>query len=221
MSDIISHRSKPKTERGRITKLKLIEAAEGVFGELGFFQAGITDITREAGVALGTFYTYFQSKEEIFKDLVTFRLHELKKEIALETHGITDRLDLERKGLKVFFKFIQKHPFHYRLMRQSEFVDEKFHRKIYESFAAGYIRSLSKSMANKQIRKIDPEILVYCFMGISDYIGMRWVLWEKTEVDDRIIDELMTFISHGIANSQIPDLNKYIPDNSDLSIEYT
>jgi SAM-dependent methyltransferase len=54
----------PRTERGRKTLRRLLEAAAQEFGERGYHEAAITGITQRAGVALGTFYTYFESKEE-------------------------------------------------------------------------------------------------------------------------------------------------------------
>lgn len=188
----------PKTERGMRTKQKLLEAANTVFGELGYFQAGITDITKKAKVSLGTFYTYFQSKEDIFKDLVMTNMQELRKEIALKTQGITDRIQLEREGFKIFFQYLLEHPFHYKLYRQAEFVDAKLHRDLFEIFAEGYIEGLSKAMERDEIRRIDPEIVVYSLMGIMDYVGMKWFLWENRELDDKFIDELMSFIKHGL-----------------------
>ncbi|WP_456383358.1 TetR/AcrR family transcriptional regulator [Persephonella sp.] len=49
---------------------KLIIAAIRVFSEKGFFNTKISDIVQEAGVAQGTFYLYFKSKEEIFYRIV-------------------------------------------------------------------------------------------------------------------------------------------------------
>jgi hypothetical protein len=54
----------PVTVRGEQTRRRLLEAAEEVFGELGFRRASIAEIVRRAGVAQGTFYLYFDSKEE-------------------------------------------------------------------------------------------------------------------------------------------------------------
>ena len=51
----------PKTARGARTRAKILKAAEDTFGTLGYHRAGVTDITRAAGVAQGTFYTYFTS----------------------------------------------------------------------------------------------------------------------------------------------------------------
>jgi AcrR family transcriptional regulator len=183
---------------GMKTKQKLLKAAYTVFGELGFFQAGITDITREAKVSLGTFYTYFQSKEDIFKYLVMNNMHELRAEIAKKTKGISDRIQLEKAGFKIFFQYLLNHPYHFRLYRQAEFVDGSLHRDLFEIFAEGYIEGLSKAMANDEIRKINPEIVVYCLMGIMDYIGMKWFLWENRELNDEFIDELMAFVQNGL-----------------------
>jgi AcrR family transcriptional regulator len=58
------------TKRGLKTRTALLEGARVVFARDGFLDARITDICREAGVAYGTFYTYFQAKEEIFHEVV-------------------------------------------------------------------------------------------------------------------------------------------------------
>jgi len=63
-------RSAPRSRRGARTKAGLVAAARVVFERDGFLDARITDITREAGVAAGSFYTYFDSKEEIFQAVV-------------------------------------------------------------------------------------------------------------------------------------------------------
>src|SRR3546814_11658895 len=57
----------PRTERGRRALRKLLDAAAVVFGERGFHEASISEITRRAGTGLGSFYTYFDSKEEMFQ----------------------------------------------------------------------------------------------------------------------------------------------------------
>ena len=54
------------TARGELTRQRLIDAAEVVFGRQGFLDTNITDITAEAGSANGNFYNYFESKEDIF-----------------------------------------------------------------------------------------------------------------------------------------------------------
>jgi len=69
MNQVSSSKKTPKTKRGRLTREKILRAAETEFGEKGFHEAAISAITHRAGVALGTFYVYFESKEEIFRAL--------------------------------------------------------------------------------------------------------------------------------------------------------
>jgi AcrR family transcriptional regulator len=51
------------------TRARLIDAAKTVFERDGFLEARITDIAETARVAPGTFYHYFESKEEIFREV--------------------------------------------------------------------------------------------------------------------------------------------------------
>jgi AcrR family transcriptional regulator len=65
------------TPRGLRTRAKLVDAARQVFEEISFREARLTDITAAAGVAAGTFYTYFDSKEAIFREVADEVLLEL------------------------------------------------------------------------------------------------------------------------------------------------
>jgi AcrR family transcriptional regulator len=79
----------PRTERGRRTVRKLLEAAAQEFGQRGFHEAAITGITSRAGVALGTFYTYFESKEELFRALVRDMSQATRAHVATTSPGAT------------------------------------------------------------------------------------------------------------------------------------
>jgi len=59
-------RSLPVTARGQRTRESLVTAARRVFERDGFINSRLTDIAREAHTSIGTFYTYFDSKDEIF-----------------------------------------------------------------------------------------------------------------------------------------------------------
>jgi AcrR family transcriptional regulator len=70
-------RTSPRSPRGTRTRTSLVAAARSVFERDGYLASRVTDIADEAGVAHGTFYTYFGSKEEIFAAV----LHELQEEM--------------------------------------------------------------------------------------------------------------------------------------------
>jgi AcrR family transcriptional regulator len=60
----------PRTRKGEQTRARLIEAAKGVFEDHGFRDARISDISKRAGLSHGSFYHYFESKEEVFLEVV-------------------------------------------------------------------------------------------------------------------------------------------------------
>ena len=188
----------PKTNRGLQTKNKLLRSAEYTFGKNGYHQSSITEITQYAGVSLGNFYTYFESKYQIFEALLMDMQGELFEVLKKRTSGLDKRIDIEREGFKAFFEFLKARPYWLSLFPQAEYVDKELHRKMIEKFARPYISRLEKSMENGEIRNLNTEMLVYSFMGIMNYIGLKWVLWDKKEVDDQLIDEIMDFIKQGI-----------------------
>ncbi len=190
--------TKPVTPRGQRTRHKLLEAAEAVFGEKGYERASVVEITQRAGVAQGTFYVYFPSKKAIFVELVKELSHRLRREIAEAVAGLSDRIEIERVGFRTFFDFAHRHRNLYKIVRQAEFVDEELFRWYYRRLAEGYARGLAEAMEKGQIRRLDPECLAYCLMGIADFLGMRWVLWDGESPPDEVIETMMTFIRYGM-----------------------
>ena len=75
----------PKTQRDKqkaATRLALLAAARDCFGRLGVAGASIQDITRQAGVAQGTFYVHFASKEQVAETLLSDFNDELAGKLA-------------------------------------------------------------------------------------------------------------------------------------------
>lgn len=59
----------PRSARGELTRAKLVKAAKAVFERDGFLNARISDIAKRAKVSYGAFYHYFDSKEQIFREV--------------------------------------------------------------------------------------------------------------------------------------------------------
>ncbi|HXY93946.1 MAG TPA: TetR/AcrR family transcriptional regulator [Acidimicrobiia bacterium] len=59
----------PRSRKGALTRARLLEAAKEIFEENGFLDARISDISERAGLSHGSFYHYFDSKEEIFREV--------------------------------------------------------------------------------------------------------------------------------------------------------
>ena len=83
----------PPTPKGRRTQAALVGAARDVFSRDGFVDARIADIADMAGVAHGTFYSYFESKEQIFRAVI----HELELDLAKSRPSSDDDLPPEAR----------------------------------------------------------------------------------------------------------------------------
>src|SRR3982751_14314 len=95
----------PRTARGERTLRKILDAAQEEFGERGFADSSIVGITQRAGVALGTFYTYFESKEAVFQGLVRDMSAQVRDHVAPAFKAATDTIDGERRALESFLRF--------------------------------------------------------------------------------------------------------------------
>jgi len=135
MVQVSSIEKRPKTNRGRKTRRKILDAAEQEFGEKGFHEASISSITLRAGVALGTFYTYFDSKESIFRSLVTYMSHRIHEWIEERVAGAPDRLTAERLGIEAYIEFARQHRGIYRIISEAEYLATDAYREHYEGFA--------------------------------------------------------------------------------------
>ena len=188
----------PRTERGRRTVRKLLEAAAQEFGQRGFHEAAITGITQRAGVALGTFYTYFESKEELFRALVRDMSQATRAHVAEAVRGAPDRLAAERIGLAAFIAFTRKHPELYRIIEEAQFVAEDVYREHYLTFVEGYREGLAAATAKGEIVEGPDELRAWALIGMSVFLGMRYGIWNEDLSPEQVADGAIDLVSDGL-----------------------
>ena len=188
----------PRTERGRRTVRKLLEAAAQEFGERGYHEAAITGITGRAGVALGTFYTYFESKEELFRALVRDMSDATRLHVAEAVAGAPDRLGAERIGLAAFIAFTRAHPELYRIIEEAQFVAEDAYRDHYRSFVEGYRQGLAAAVARGEIVEGPDELRAWALIGMSVFLGMRYAIWDEDMDPAEVADRAIDLVSEGL-----------------------
>ena len=192
----------PKTERGKRTREKLLRAAETEFGDKGFHEAGVSGITYRAGVALGTFYTYFESKEEIFQALVKYMSLRTRRWIAERVADAPDRMTAERKGFEAYIEFVLQHKGIYRIISEAEFVANDAYREHYTSFAAAYEENLRSAGERGDIREGDYETWSWAIMGMAVTLGMRYAEWDESIPMSQIAETVADLIANGIKPQQ-------------------
>lgn len=116
----------PRSARGVRTRNSLITAARAVFERDGYLDARITDISKEAQVASGSFYTYFNSKEEIFQAIVEQVQEEMLHPHLRERTGITDTRQLIDASNRAYLRAYKKNARLMALFEQVAQIDEQF-----------------------------------------------------------------------------------------------
>src|SRR5437667_6793093 len=100
----VSGRSDP-SKRERI-----LEAAVKIFAEKGFYNAKVSEIARVAGVADGTIYLYFKSKDDLLISLFEDRMEQVNENLRAALGGEDAPLDRLRRALARHFELVQEHP---------------------------------------------------------------------------------------------------------------
>ncbi len=170
----------PRTPRGERTLRALLDAAGQEFGERGFHDGSISGITGRAGVALGTFYTYFDSKDAIFRALVTDMSARVRDHVAPALAAAPDALSAERAALAAFLRFAREHKEIYRIIDESEFVDPASFRAHYESTALRIEQRLAQGAAAGTVRRDVDAVHAWAIMGMNVFLGLRFALWEES-----------------------------------------
>lgn len=189
----------PRTERGRRTLRKLLDAAAIEFGERGFHEASISAITRRAGTALGSFYTYFDSKDEIFQALVRYMSEQLRDYVTPVVQAAPDGIAAERIGLESFLRFVREHKEIYRIIDEAEFVDYASYRRHYETTVARVRQRLEAGAARGELRADVGEVHAWAIGGMNVFLGMRYGLWDEGADIEEIARVANDLLANGLA----------------------
>lgn len=188
----------PVTSKGEATRRKILDAAELEFGEKGFMAASVSSITGRAGVGQGTFYLYFPSKEAALKELVRVMGYELRATLAQAVAGLAERADIEKAGIRAFLRFARERKNLYRVVMESQFVDESVYQDYYQTLATAYARGLEQAQRAGQIRPGDAEAKAWALMGVTHFLGLRHAIWQAEEPPQHVMDSTVDFIFYGL-----------------------
>ena len=187
--------------------IRIIKAATKIFAQKGFFQAKVSDIAKEAQVADGTIYLYFENKDDIlislFEEQMNRVLEDMKKQISKENDAIKKIEKFAYNHLKLMelnknmAEIIQVE------LRQStkfmkEYKNEKFHQYL------NLIGDIIEEGQQKGIFKEDiiPGIAKRAFFGALDEMSRFWVLSRRKKYDiETAAKQISDYFLSGLINS--------------------
>jgi AcrR family transcriptional regulator len=192
-------RSGPKTERGRRTLRRLLDAAGEEFGARGYHETAISHITQRAGVGLGTFYVYFKSKEEVFRALVADMGARTRHALSESVKDAPNRLEAERLGIRAYLEFVRTHKSLYRVVMEAQFVAPEAYRAYYRVFSEAYRQQLSQAAGRGEISAGEDEVRVWALMGASTFLGLKYGVWEDDADVARVSEAAADLMINGLA----------------------
>ncbi|WP_338750416.1 TetR/AcrR family transcriptional regulator [Janibacter alittae] len=160
----------PQTARGQRTRNALIAAARTVFERDGYVDSRLVDIVAEAKCSIGSFYTWFDSKEEVFAAV----LHEAQSEML---HPGTNRIETSDDPVAIidasnraYFEAYRRNARLNLLLQQVSAVDPRF-REMRRARASAFVTRNARAIADLQARgvadrAVDPEMAAKALSGM-------------------------------------------------------
>ena len=110
----------------------------------------------------------------------------------------------ERAAFRAYFDMLSQRHWIDRIVRESEFIDQRLFREYYEHLARGYARGVrAAQMVGEVDARYDPEVIAFAYTGIGNFVGMRWADWTAGgRVPDDILDDVLELLSRGLAPAE-------------------
>ena len=154
--EAVTERALPRSRRGQHTRAALIEAAREVFERDGFLDARIVDIAAAANVATGSFYTYFDDKDEIFAALMSETYEEQTGEEGFGSGP--DPVAAVEAEIRTYLDAYRRNAGMRRLMEQVANIQDRFFQVRLRRMASTADRDAAIIRRLQQEGLADPEV---------------------------------------------------------------
>lgn len=152
------------------TKRKIFETSMKLFAEKGYEATSIEEITATVGVAKGTLYYHFSSKEEIFNFLVEEGMKLLKNSIEIKTSKVNNTIDKLRAIILIQIKVIVKYEDLITIVLSQIWGNEERNKRS-RGYVFEYVTTIEKiikeGIDKNEIIKGDPEVLASGIFGLT------------------------------------------------------
>jgi AcrR family transcriptional regulator len=179
------------------TRQDLLSAARRVLSRHGFHQTKIIDIAGEAGVAVGTFYLYYPTKEALFLEMVEDAVHLLKADIDRLESPSADPIQRARAGCETFFRFAQENRDLFRIVFAHGVTFHGVAHRAQELFVSGVAANLAAGMRAGVFRTNRPDVVAQAFTGMLLQVVSWWIEQENIPVSE-VTESLLKFAFRGL-----------------------
>ena len=163
------------------TKRKIFETSMQLFAQKGYDATSVEEITATVGVAKGTLYYHFYSKEEIFQFLIEEGVKLLKNSITIKTANLTNSLDKIRAIVLIEIKVLVKYE-NFMTIILSEIWGTGARSKMCRNYVFDYIQMIQEiveeGIEKKEIIESDANVIA---SGIFGFVCSSLIYKLRTE----------------------------------------
>lgn len=179
-----------------VNRQQILEAAKNLFADKGFEATNVRDIINESELSPGTFYNYFQSKEEIFEVLTTEIIGDVRAQIQKSYKDVKmDRAEINR-SLKSFFQVFLGNP---RLMkflsRNQSYMRDLRSKGRFDEMLKDLEKALEDGVKSGMLPPVPVKIVAIAVFGAVFEIIATMVITPNFAVDKAIetLSQLLFF----------------------------
>ena len=187
------------TARGRERRRQILDESARLFAERGYHPTSVADIVESLGVGKGVFYWYFESKDDLFLEILASSSHDLRR---LQQAAIGDEPDPLRRielGIRASLRWFRDHR-HLFNLSQFAATEERFAAVLRQNDAVAIddiTRHLKEAMADGSIPDQDPTMLAHALVGTTRHLA-RTYLYHGDEPVDVVADVAVRFVLGGL-----------------------
>jgi AcrR family transcriptional regulator len=196
----------PRSSKGIRTRARLLDAARSVFEDAGFVDARVSDISERAGLSHGSFYHYFDSKEQIFLELAADldeRLTAPLGEIILAPSSDVAAVDRLRTALRRHFESYRAEARLMGVVEQASRYDPQIsvermrrHRRYAAQIEASIRQLQQRGMADPAL---DPALAAAALGSVTYRFAELWLVQGAVSCTlDEATDQITTFLANAL-----------------------
>jgi AcrR family transcriptional regulator len=169
------------------------------FAEQGYHPTSVSEIVSGLGVGKGVFYWYFDSKEQLFLEILREAQTDLRRK---QQQAIADETDPVRRielGLRASLAWSEAHRDHHKLI-QFAATEATFHgalRRGQDIAVADVVKHVKEAIAEGRIRDADPDVLAHAMVGVASHLTATFI-YERGEPADEVADQAVAFCLEGV-----------------------
>ena len=205
-----AHSASDKKSNGGDKRERILDAAERVFARRGFYNARVADIARDAGVADGTIYLYFKSKDDLLISLFEERMERLNELLREAIDTGRDSGDRIQRFLSSYAALAQENPNVAEVLTIELRQSSKFMKEYANPRFGDFLRMLAGIVEEGQRAgelddNVAPQTAARALFGAIDELVLAWVLGGREKFDIvRAADQLGAMTLRGLQKRRNP-----------------